>query len=245
MSIFLSIITPTFNSSKFINTNLQSVIDQNYLNLEHIFIDNNSDDQTLKILENYKKKVNFKVKIISEKDNGIYDAFNKGLEIANGKIVTILNSDDFFLNKNILNNVEYKFLTEKVDVLYGDIKILSRNNLNHVIRNWKSQIIQKEYYKVPHPSFFISRSFNLNKYKFNLDYKIAADLDYIIKVFKDSPKVCYVDKFIVGQRAGGTSQKFFNIIKANWETFKIIKSNQIDNKIYFLIKKILFKLRQF
>ena len=96
MSKFISLITPTFDSSKFINTNLQSVIEQNYSNLEHIFIDNKSNDQTLTILEEYKQKVNYEVKIISERDQGIYDAFNKGLEISRGEIITILNSDDFF-----------------------------------------------------------------------------------------------------------------------------------------------------
>ena len=148
MSKFISLITPTFDSSKFINTNLQSVIEQNYSNLEHIFIDNKSNDQTLTILEEYKQKVNYEVKIISERDQGIYDAFNKGLEISRGEIITILNSDDFFLKKNTLNKVQEIFSNPQIDVLYGNIKIVKRNNINKLVRSWKTELKTKYNIKI-------------------------------------------------------------------------------------------------
>ena len=245
MSKFISLITPTFDSSKFINTNLQSVIEQNYSNLEHIFIDNKSNDQTLTILEEYKQKVNYEVKIISERDQGIYDAFNKGLEISRGEIITILNSDDFFLKKNTLNKVQEIFSNPQIDVLYGNIKIVKRNNINKLVRSWKTKLTNNKYYMIPHPSFFISNKINAKKFRFDLSYEISADLDYIIKIFKGGVNSTHINDYIVAQRAGGTSQRFINIIKANIEVFKILKKNNIKNKYLFLLKKLFFKMRQF
>lgn len=245
--MFFSIITPTSNSEKFLKHNIKSIKNQKCRDIEHIFIDNQSKDRTIKILKRYQCDANFRVKIISKTDKGIYHAFNKGLRFSKGKIITILNSDDFLENKNILNEVKKKFNKYNYDFLYGNIVIVRRNNINKVLRKWDStSIIDNNYFKVPHPSFFIKKDFyKKNNIKFNTKYQIAADLDFIIKCFKKSKKFFYFNKKIVVQRSGGTSQKILNIIKSNYEVYKILRSNNINNKLFFIFKKILFKICQF
>tara|TARA_B110000037_G_C16966673_1_gene443268 strand:- start:178 stop:924 length:747 start_codon:yes stop_codon:yes gene_type:complete len=242
----LSIITPTYNSEQFLKDNLNSVQNQYYNNIEHIFIDNNSTDKTLDILKTYKKKSNFNVIIDSSKDKGIYYAFNKGLKLASGDVVTIINSDDFINGNNVINEIMTKFKNEELDFLYGNVKIVSRKNLKKIIRIWVSTRIQnKDFYKVPHPSFFVKKNFiKKNKINFNTLFYIASDLDFIIKCFKKSKKFLYLDKILIHQRSGGASQKFLNIFKANFETYKILKKHKFHFKLIFIIRKIIFKICQ-
>ncbi len=242
----ISIITPTYNSEQFLYDNLKSINSQNYKNLEHIFIDNLSNDKTLDILKDYKKKVDYNVTIYSSKDNGIYYAFNKGLKYVKGDLVTIVNSDDYLSNKFVLRKVLKIFKNKKKNFLYSNVKIVSRFNKNKLLRLWKSEKVTKnEFYKVPHPSFFIKKSFiKKNKLNFNTSYKIASDLDFIIRCLKKSSNYDYVNNCFVTQRSGGTSQKFLNIIRANNEVYKICKDNRINFSLLFLFKKLLFKICQ-
>lgn len=242
----ISIITPTFNSEQFLNYTLKSIKSQNYKNIEHIFIDNKSTDKTIDILERYKKKTNYKVIINSSKDKGIYHAFNKGLKMASGDLITIINSDDFITGKNYINEVVKKFKVKKLDFFYGNVRIVQRNNIKKTVRIWKSSIIKNEdYFKVPHPSFFIKKKF-MKKYKIKFDtkYNIASDLDFIINCFKKSKNFFHFDKILICQRSGGTSQKFFNIFKANYEVYKIIKTHKLCYKLFFILNKIFFKICQ-
>ena len=242
----ISIITPTYNSEQYLYDNLKSIRSQNYKNLEHIFIDNLSKDKTLDILKDYKKKVDYNVTIYSSKDKGIYYAFNKGLKYVRGDLVTIVNSDDYFSNKFVLRKVLKIFKDKRKNFLYSNVKIVSRFNKKKLLRFWKSEKVNKnEFYKVPHPSFFIKKSFiKKNKLNFNTSYKIASDLDFIIRCFKKSSNYEYVNSCLVTQRSGGTSQKFLNIIKANDEVYRICKDNRINYSLLFLSKKLLFKICQ-
>ena len=244
--MFFSIITPTNNSAQFLETNLESVLKQRVRNIEHIFIDNKSNDQTLQIINKYKKKSNYSVKIVSKEDKGIYYAFNKGLKYSKGKYITILNSDDYFAKKTALKELKKILIKNDLDFTYSNIKIVDKNNINKILRFWKSEeIMNDHYYKVPHPSFFVKNSFlKKNKIKFNTIYKISSDLDFIISCFKYKKKSKYLNKVFVAQRSGGTSQKFLNVFKANIEVFKLLNSKKMNSKIIFIFKKIYFKLCQ-
>ena len=244
--MLISIITPTYNSEEFLEKNLNSIIQQKYQNIEHIFIDNNSKDRTRRIIQNYKKKSPYQVKFLSEKDKGIYFAFNKGLKLATGNIITILNSDDFFSNENVLDEVIYNIKEKKLDFVYGNIKIISRKNINKTLRIWSSnKINNNEFYRVPHPSFFFKKKLmDSNGIKFNTNYKIVSDLDFIINCFKNSRQYNHINKFLVNQRSGGTSQQLINILKANLELYNLLKLQKINFKILFIIKKIFFKICQ-
>lgn len=242
----ISIITPTFNSERFLTENLKSVRMQKYKIFEHIFIDNKSSDRTLDILKKYKKSVSYNVIINSSKDRGIYHAFNKGLKNFKGDLVTILNSDDYFSNKFVIKKIFRKFQIKKINFLYSNIKIVSRFQKTKVIRFWKSKKLKNiDFYKVPHPSFFVKKKFiKKHNLKFDTSYKISSDLDFIINCFNKSLDYEYVNDVFVIQRSGGVSQKLLNIIKANYEIYQICKKRKIKYKILFILKKILFKLCQ-
>ena len=244
--MLITIITPTYNSEKYLYKNILSVMQQTHKNIEHIFIDNKSSDTTKQILESYKNEAKYKVKIFSKKDKGIYYAFNKGINSARGDIVTILNSDDFFSNSNVVKSVDNFFKEKNVDFIYGNIKIVSRNNPNKNIRIWKTQKINNnEFYKIPHPSFFLKRSFQKkNNIIFDTKFKISSDLDFIINCFKNTKYFLHINKNLVIQRSGGTSQKLVNILIANYEVYKILLKHKITNRLMFIAKKIFFKICQ-
>jgi glycosyltransferase involved in cell wall biosynthesis len=245
--MIITLITPTYNSATFLNKHIESVKEQKIVNLEHIFIDNLSSDRTLEILNNYKKSVKYKVKIYSKKDRGIYYAFNKGLKLAKGEIITILNSDDFFFNKSVLSDVVKNFKKLNNDFMYGNIKVVLRNNIKKTLRKWNSEMLHdNNYFKIPHPSFFIKKKFILNNnIYFKTSFKISSDLDFMIRCVKKSKKFNHLNKVLVNQRSGGTSQKFINIFISNFEVYKILVINKIDRKLYFIFKKILYKICQF
>lgn len=240
-----TIITATNNSEKNIKKNLTSVINQNYQNIEHIFIDNRSSDKTLEILKEYKKKTNYKVIIKSKKDLGLYHAFNKGLSIARGDIITILNSDDYFSSKNCINII-LKYFKEDIEFVYGNIKIFSQLDKTKIIRYWKSSFVTIDnFYKIPHPGFCFKRNFQRKyKIKFCTQYKISSDLNFIATCLLKSKYYRYINKTIVHFMNGGTSTKFFNIFLSNYECYKILKHLKINFKFFFIIKKLFFKVKQ-
>ena len=154
----ITIITPTFNSSKTILTNLKSVKNQKYKNFEHLIIDKNSNDGTKNLV---KKENNKKIRIISEKDNGIYDAINKGIKLAKGEIISILHSDDVYYSDQTLLKVVKAFEGNKVDIVYGNLLYVNKSNLDKIIRFWKSNNYSKgkfsKGWSPPHPAFFVTR----------------------------------------------------------------------------------------
>ena len=122
----ISIITVCFNSQKTIYRTLESLAKQSYNNIEYIIIDGNSNDNTLSIIKNYKKNIDI---LISEKDNGIYDAINKGIKLANGEIIGLLHSDDWYANKNVISRVSNVFKNHKVDIVWGDVAMFDDNDI--------------------------------------------------------------------------------------------------------------------
>ena len=178
----VSIITVCYNSSETIENTIQSVVSQNYSNIEYIIVDGLSSDDTLKIVERYKNKI---AKVISEKDNGIYDAINKGIAIATGDIIAILHADDFYTNENVISRIVNSFENNKVNAVYGDLQYVDRFDTNQIKRNW----ISGEYNKAnflkgwmpPHPSFFATKEC-YNKFGvFNTTLKSAADYELMLR----------------------------------------------------------------
>ena len=153
----ISIITVAFNSSKTIRDTIKSVQEQTYDNIEHIIVDGNSNDGTQDIIQEYKN-----IKFISEPDEGIYFAMNKGIDLASGEIIGILNSDDIFFDTEILSLVANTFIQERCDLVYGDTVIVKEDNLDSIVRYWKSSNFIPGSFKSgwhpPHPSFFVRKS---------------------------------------------------------------------------------------
>lgn len=248
----ISIISPTYNSQKTISDTLESISKQKHQDIEHIIIDGLSSDDTLKIAESYRNKIN-SLKILSEKDSGLYDAMNKGISLASGEIVTILNSDDFYYSDQVLSDVNKIFESrEEIDAVYGDIVYVSRDNIKKENRFWRAgEYSEKKLnsgWIIPHPSLFIrKRVYDKLDKVFNTDLKLSADYELILRLLKiEKIKVYYLNNTLVKMRDGGFSssslkQKFrgWRELLLSWDINKIKRPN------FFICKRVILKVSQF
>ena len=244
----ISIITVVYNGEKYIESTIKSLINQNYKNVEYIIIDGKSEDGTLKIINNYKDNINL---LISEKDKGIYDAMNKGIKIAKGNIIGLLNCSDIYSSDKILNKVAYTFENNNVDIMYGDLKYID-NNDKITNRFWKSSLYKENNFlkgwTPPPPTFFIKKSIYEKYGYFKIQYQVAADFELMLR-FLEFYKIknFYFPETLIYMRIGGASNKSFSsIISQNIEIYRILKSYKI-NKNYFIyfFNKTLFKFNQY
>ncbi len=243
----ISIITITYNSAKTIETTIQSVINQTYRNIEYIIIDGNSTDGTLKIIDLYKNNIS---KIISEKDNGLYDALNKGIALATGNVIGIIHSDDFYTNNNVIQQVVTKFIDTDADGIYADLFYVDKDDTDKIFRKWKSgnythgQFLNG--WMPPHPTFFVKRNIYEKLGAFNLSLKSAADYELMLRfIHKHKIKLTYLPEFIIKMRVGGKSNASVkNRIRANNEDKKAWAINGLKPKFYTLYLKPLRKIIQ-
>ena len=237
----ITIITPTFNSSKTILTNLKSAKSQKYKNFEHLIIDNNSNDNTKNLV---KKENNKKIRIISEKDNGIYDAINKGIKLAKGEIISILHSDDVYYNDQTLSKVAKAFEDNKVDIVYGNLLYVSKNNLDKIIRFWKSNNYSKgkfsKGWSPPHSAFFIKRKIHKKFGFYKTTIGNPADIELMYRFLeKKKIKNIYNEEILIKMRYGGKSNK--SMTEVFRQNIKILYFLNINNPFKF-IKYVYFKL---
>ncbi len=244
----ISIITVCFNSQSTIRQTIDSVLSQDYDNVEYIVIDGASTDWTLRILDFFKDKIDY---FISEKDKGIYNAMNKGIKASTGNIVGILNSDDFYPNNKILSKVSKIFEESGCDCLYGDLVYVSQADGSKIVRYWQSGEFNVDRlnkgWMLPHPTFFVKKSVYEKYGLYNTDLKTAADYEMILRLlYKNRLHVVYLPEIMVKMRMGGTSnQSFLNRIKANKEDGIAWTKNQLEKPMFVRLKKPLLKLRQF
>ncbi len=244
----ISIITVTFNSEKTISDCITSVNNQRYLDIEHIIIDGASNDNTIEIIKSTSAR---NPKIISEPDKGIYDAMNKGLKEASGDIVGLLNSDDFYSNTNSLSDVMEIFAHYNIDCVFGNINYVSQKAPDKIIRRWESGTFKSGSFKKgwhpAHPSFFVKREVYEKLGYFNLDFKLAADFELMLR-FLEKEKISnyYINKALINMRMGGaTSGSFINILKQNVECYKAFKRNKIKVSFFYPFFRIVPKLKQY
>jgi len=244
----VSIITVVYNNEDTIKDAIESVLNQTYKNIEYIIIDGVSTDGTVEVIKSYGDKID---KFISEKDNGIYDAMNKGIKLASGDIVGILNSDDFYANNNIIEKVVKEFEDKKVDSVYGDLVYVNAKDTNKIVRYWKSKPYKKGLFTKgwhpAHPTFFVKKEI-YDKYGiFNLDFKIAADYELMLRFLeKYQISNSYIPEIFVKMRLGGESnQSIKNIIKANIESYNAWKVNGLYINLFMILLKPLSKLFQY
>lgn len=227
----ISIITVSFNSASTIAGCIDSVNKQTHQKIEHIIIDGDSKDNTLEIIKSIPNRVS---KIISEPDKGIYDAMNKGIQLATGDVIGILNSDDFFTSKDVIENIIKAFNTTNVDGVYGDICFVRPEKLNKVVRYYSSAWFNPSLFRFgfmpAHPSFYVRKKcyeeFGLHK----IDYKIAADYELLIRYLKvHKLKTHYLNFCVVTMRTGGYSTRN---LKSNWILNKEIVRGCRENGMY-------------
>ena len=242
----ISIITATYNSEKTIKESIDSILSQTFKNFEINIIDGLSSDNTLSIVNDYNDS---RIKVYSEKDKGIFDALNKGIEKSNGQIIGFLHSDDFFADKNTLDSI-FRNFEHEVHGIYGNLCYVSSNDSEKIIRNWVSKPFELSSLKYgwmpPHPSLFLRKSVYDKHGNFNLDYKVSSDYDFIVRIFKDSSlSFKYIPHTITNMKLGGNSNRDLkNIIIKLYEDYSIIRKNEIGN-VNTLLGKNFSKISQF
>lgn len=244
----VSIITVCFNSEDTIEATIQSVLNQDYDDIEYIIVDGRSTDKTISIIEKYRSRI---AKFISEKDDGIYFAINKGINEATGEVIGILHADDFYADEKIISYVVNEFSEKKTDSVYGDLQYVSRHNLQKIVRNWKSGVYDAKLFlkgwMPPHPAFFVKKKCYTQFGLFNTLFSISADYELMLRfLYKHKITTSYIPEILVKMRTGGKSNVTFkNRIKANKEDRLAWKINGLNPGKMTAILKPLSKLKQF
>lgn len=247
----ISIITVTYNSAATVRDTLESVKNQTHKNIEHIIIDGASKDNTLAIVTEYPHVK----KVISEKDKGIYDAMNKGIQIATGDVIGILNSDDIFASHTIIEQIMGVFKNQPdLDALYGNINYFATETPDTISRYWQSKPYHNSFFEKgnvpPHPALFVKKKVYDAIGTYKTHYKIAADYEFMLRMLKiHQYKSFFLNETVVKMRLGGISTKGFDSyilstkeLKNAWE----INGFKYPVALYFLrpftkIKQLLFK----
>lgn len=245
----ISIITATYNSVKTLELCMDSVLNQTYDDIEYIIIDGNSTDGTLDLI---KKKSNSHQNIVwvSEKDNGIYDALNKGILKATGDVIGFVHSDDFLANETIINQIVSVLKSEQIDGLYGNLHYVKFEDVGTIVRNWISQPFDKKLlqrgWMPAHPTLFLKNKIYKENGSFNLDYRIAADYDFILRIFKSSDYNFYhLPETIIKMRVGGVSNRSIkNLLLKTKEDYRAAKNNKLKNPYLTVGLKNLSKIPQ-
>lgn len=245
----ISIITVTYNSQDYLQEAINSYQQQDYDNKELVLVDGLSKDATPQIISAHKSLIS---KSISEPDKGIYDALNKGINLADGDVIGILHSDDYFASPNVLSQVAEKFKNNpNLQAVYGDLQYVDRTNPSKVIRNWKSGNYERSNFlkgwMPPHPALFIKKACFKNFGNYNLKYKSAADYDLILRFLYTNQIITdYIPEVLVKMRVGGLSnQSFKNRLIANNEDYLALKDNQVPNPRWVALIKPISKLSQY
>jgi len=245
----ISIITATYNSNKSLKSCIDSVVMQDYGSIEYIIIDGQSTDSSIDIVNDFQTSYPY-IKVVSENDDGIYDALNKGLAIATGDVIGFLHSDDLFPSSTIISELASKINNDNLDGIYGDLQYVNKENTNKIIRLWKSCEFKLELLKkgwMPaHPTLFLKKHVYYKHGEFNTSYKISADYDFMLRILKDKTlKFGYLPRVITKMRVGGASNRSFkNIIRKTKEDYNAVCSNNVGGWFSIFLKNTT-KLRQF
>lgn len=243
----VSIITATYNSDATLIDTLLSIEKQSYQDIEYIIVDGASTDNTILIINNNSTRVS---KLVSEADKGMYDALNKGISMATGDIIGFLHSDDLFAYPDAISEVVETFRENECDAVYGDLEYVSKHDVNHVIRYWRSGSYSKRKVKFgwmpPHPTFYMKRDLYSSLGLFDLSFKISADYDSLVRyIDKNNISLAYIPKVITKMRVGGLSNRsLINIILKTKEDVQVMKANGLFWPMALLCKN-LSKLPQF
>ena len=244
----ISIITVCYNSANTLKDTILSVAKQSYKNIEYIIIDGGSKDATLEIIDQYKDTI---TTYISEPDKGLYDAMNKGINLATGEVVGFINSDDLFCDDNALEKVMSVFIEKNfLDSVFSDVLYVSQNDVSKIVRHWVTGA--KRPFKVgwhpAHPTLYIKKKVYDNFGGFNLDFKLAADFEIMLR-FLEKHKISsfYLKTPMVKMRLGGkTNKSLINILNQNIECVRAFKKNELYvNKFLYPFFRLFPKLIQF
>lgn len=245
----ISLITICFNAQESISDTLQSVLSQEYKHIEYIIIDGASTDSTLSIIQSYKTQFELEqipLCVISEKDNGIYDAMNKGIARASGEFVGFLNADDFFTSSQSLTHIANTFRKEQSDCVFGQVAFIDKHHT--IKRTWSKNPYSALAFFLgwhpAHPTFYVKRTMLERFGVFNLNYPIAADYELMLRLLqKHRISSSYIPHCLVTMRLGGRSNgSVANILKANLECYQAWRDNGLCAFPIFILLKPLRKI---
>ncbi len=241
----ISVITVCYNSARTVADTLKSVAAQTHPDVEHIVIDGGSKDGTQETIGKYMARV---TKFISEPDKGIYDAMNKGVALATGDVIGILNSDDIYAHNDVLTRVAQKMADGRLDALLGDVGFFRDGTPDKIIRRYDSGRFSPDkmaYGWMPaHPAMFLTRDIYKHTGNYRTDYKIAADFEFIIRAFVGTNiRYEHLPEILVKMRSGGVSTSgWHSNILLNKEILRACKENSIATNIFKIYSKYPAKL---
>lgn len=244
----VSIITVSYNSVKTISDTIKSVLSQLYPNIQYIIIDGSSTDGTIELVKSFGKSIS---KFVSEPDNGIYDAINKGIRLATGNIVGIINSDDFFYDNNVIERVVESFKENEIDAVFGDAQFVDPIKTSKIVRYYSSKYFKTGKFKYgfmpAHPSFYVKRELFEKLGYYKVDYKIAADFELLLRfLYINRIKYKYLEIPFLSMRIGGVSNKsILSKYILNKEIYRACKENGIQTNYFLLYFKYFIKMFEF
>ena len=232
----ISIITVVYNGEKYLEETIQSVISQTYDNVEYIIIDGGSTDGTLEIIKKYEDQIDYWV---SEKDNGIYDAMNKGITLATGKVIGLINADDWYEKNTIKEIVDAFNINSHADIVYGLLRYI-KNELEYQIKAHNHNFLYE--HMIPHPTCFIKKSVYIQLNKYSLIYKSASDYDFMIRAKMANFNFIKLDTVLANFRREGLS----NVSEiGRIESLKIQRKNKLISLKFYFFKMLLSKIREY
>jgi glycosyltransferase involved in cell wall biosynthesis len=244
----VSIITVAYNSAERIVDTLNTVAMQTHTEIEHLIIDGASNDGTVEIVLSRTSKA---IRLLSERDKGIYDAMNKGLAHATGEVVGFLNSDDFYVDSEVLAKITNVFKDPAVEACYADLVYVTQDN-SRVVRYWGSKPFSKGDFAKgwcpAHPTFYVRKAVIERLGNFDLSHKLAADVEFMMRYLElGNVRVVYIPHILVRMRIGGATNKSWkNIALQNKEIFAAMRKNGISfSIIWFTANKIASRIWQF
>ncbi len=247
--MLISVITATYNSERTLIDTIRSLQIQTFQSFESVFIDGNSKDSTLDIINRSELE---QKQVYSEPDEGIYQAMNKGIAHAKGDVIGFLNSDDFYADENVLKDVAFLFKDPEVDACYGNLCYVGKQNKNKIVRHWKSESFKAGMFQKgwvpPHPTFFARREVYEKYGGFDTSFKIAADYELLLRMFEvEKIKTVYLPKVLVHMRLGGeTNKSIQNIISQNQEIWKALKKHNLNPTLWsYFLSKTMNRLSQY
>lgn len=247
----VSIITVCWNSEQYIQSAISSVLKQTYKDIEYIVIDGHSQDLTIDILKSYNSLFEGRLKWISEPDKGLYDAMNKGIRMATGDIIGVLNSDDFFTDNNVISKIVERFKDPNIDAVYADVAFVDSSNLNKITRYYSSKVFSRSLMRLgfipAHPTFYAKKECFSKYGLYSLDYKIGADFELLLRfIFVNKIRLSYIPKCFVTMRLGGVStsglKSHIQIMNDHLKAFKV--NNIYTNRVLLSLRYI-YKLKEF
>lgn len=244
----ISVVTAVYNRASTIGQTIESVAAQSYSDVEHIIIDGSSSDSTLEVIEQNR---NARMVIHSEPDKGIYDALNKGIERATGEILGVLHSDDLFAGSDVLEKIAQLFNDPSLDAVYADAAFFNPGKPGKFIRRYDSSRFTPEKiaggWMPAHTTLFLRRRVFERFGLYRIDYKIAADFEFMARIFiSGTLKTVYVPEIWVQMQMGGASTGGLQSkILGNWEVMRACRENSIRTNYAKILSKYPMKLFEY